>query len=299
MSNQYQTTIDNQGNLIEGAFPTLQWFNSLYQHIDLKDKIIVDYGAGEGMMSILCKKNRAKRVIGIEHNPRGLFLNPSTYGIEAINGNIEENITHSDVTILSMIIHWIDHTTTREILNATKESVAIIYRHKNDLYQVPENGKWFPTTDELNTFALSCGFRRINEIHLMTQDNGKAINLAVFKRYKNLSIENGYYLKRNIYCDDIWQEKAKILLPLIFPDVIIMPNGYMLPSMIPNPDHKSVRELLIRLESIFTTTGLMIQDVTPSNIMLYKEQAILIDYDEIGDWNPNNINWLKTQQHFT
>ena len=71
-----------------------------------------------------------------------------------------------DIIMCNMILHWLDSAEAefRRIADATKESLVIIFRETNKHYQIPVNGKWFPTITELDVLAQSCGFRSLGSL---------------------------------------------------------------------------------------------------------------------------------------
>ncbi len=174
----YQTTDHEQG-----VFPTLEWFEKIKAHVDFKDRSVADFGCAQGMMSILAKRNGAAKVVGVDNQGENINfarILAKDLDIDFIYGNIEDNRSdHYDIKILSMIIHWIGFMETLRQSRYTNKLI-IIFREANEAYDHPDNGKWFPTLEQLDdTFR---GFSRKHSEVLMEQDNHKKIVLAIYDR---------------------------------------------------------------------------------------------------------------------
>lgn len=166
-------------NYQNGVMPTNEWFEKIKAHVDFKGKCVVDFGAAEGIMSQLAVESGAIWVKAVDNQ---FHFIPSPK-VAFINVNIE-NFSYDkkvDVGIFSMIIHWIDR---KELLRQAKniDTLAIIFREPNEGYQIPQNGKWFPTLEELNKTLNGFNLKHTEE--LMEQDNGKTIRLAIYDSKK-------------------------------------------------------------------------------------------------------------------
>lgn len=167
----------NSVNYQNGVMPTDEWFEKIKAHVDFVSKVVIDFGAAEGIMSNLAVKAGAIWVKAVDNQVH--FL-PSPK-VAFINMNIE-NFGYDkrvDVGIFSMIIHWVGK---KELLRQAKniDTLAIIFREKNPGYQIPINGKWFPTLKELT--ATLKGFKLKHSEVLMEQDNNKRIILAIYDK---------------------------------------------------------------------------------------------------------------------
>ena len=157
------------------VMPTNEWFEKIKAHVDFKGKSVVDYGCAEGIMSKLAKEAGAKYVCAIDNQEH---YQPSE-GVIFLKADIDERIVYGEIKIFSMIIHWIDKDETLKHIQDCEKAI-IIFREKNPGYQIPINGKWFPTLDELD--ETLDGFRRVHSELLMVQDNDKRITLAIYEK---------------------------------------------------------------------------------------------------------------------
>lgn len=158
-----------------GVMPTNEWFSKVQQYVDFKGKTVVDIGCAEGVMAKLAKQAGASNVQAIDNQEE--HFEPSD-GVEFTHGKIENHLWLSgDIMILSMIIHWIgEKETLRQIEN--QNTLVIIFREKNHNYEIPTNGVWFPTLEELtNTLK---GFKLKHHELLMVQNEDQNIILAIY-----------------------------------------------------------------------------------------------------------------------
>ncbi len=159
--------------------PTDEWFEKIKAHVDFKDKFVIDYGCAEGIMCYLAREDGANHVIGVDNQGN---YDASLSGIQFIHDYIEEYGTEiNDIGIFSMIIHWVGDKEFRRLAVHSNE-VVVVFREPNEGYQVPINGKWFPTEEELD--QTMSGFTKIHSEELMEQDNGKKIRLCIYDRKK-------------------------------------------------------------------------------------------------------------------
>lgn len=160
-------------NYQNGVMPTNEWFEKIKNHLDFKGKTVVDYGCAEGMMCILSKQAGASRIIGIDN--QGNFY-PHKY-IDFRKEDIGKKYD-SDIKIFSMIIHWIGKEEFLKQIDS--QEAVVIFREKNEGYNHPANGVWFPTLDELSDTLK--GFKLKHDEVLMEQDNHKRIILAIYEK---------------------------------------------------------------------------------------------------------------------
>lgn len=187
MYSGYQTIKLPDGEIIQGTFPTLDWFDKIKKHISFKGKIVLDVGSCDGMYSILAFQEGAKEVVGIEQekehaNDSAQLANIWKVPFSVLNMPVEEvTLTkHFDIVLFPMIIHWIGPFETRKLESWATDYVVFIFREANEGYDKPENGKWFPALKDLDV-AFN-GLSRVHSEVLMTQDNGKKITLAIYEK---------------------------------------------------------------------------------------------------------------------
>lgn len=281
------------------TFPTVEWFNEF--GVDWNQKRVVDYGCAEGVMSHLAKEAGASRVLGIDKDIKRILQARHDYpGIQFVNTHIEPGDRH-DIGIFSMIIHWLDgQEQFRYLLKQLTETAIIVYRKQNDGYRIPENGNWFPTSEELDFFLSSCCYDLVKHKLLMTQDNGKEIELRVYRKWKNLYPCDTMYLKTNTKLGKDWVRKLEALaqevdLPLLYYGV-----GHYVTRRIEGkdlrygiPDRPRLKEFIAKFERAFEKTGLMFTDFTLGNIV-YDGEYHFVDYDEIDAFDRDNQLWKAT-----
>lgn len=156
--------------------PTDEWFSKILKYVDFKGKSVIDYGCAEGRMCRLAKDAGARWVTGIDSEASFELAMDIDFELENIKDYKPEK---HDMGIFSMIIHWIGKEETVRQLPALNTAI-IIFREPNEGYQIPQNGKWFPTLKELDK-TLS-GFSRKHTEVLHTQDNNKTIRLAIYEK---------------------------------------------------------------------------------------------------------------------
>lgn len=155
--------------------PTNEWFEKIAKHVDFKGKSVIDYGCAEGIMCKHAKQAGATYVLGIDNQQH---FQPHE-GVVFANEEIGVKQA-ADIKMFSMIIHWIGKD--EFIKHADSSEVVVIFREPNPGYQIPINGKWFPTLQELSV-ALN-GYSLIHNELLLEQDNNKRVTLAIYDRKK-------------------------------------------------------------------------------------------------------------------
>ena len=169
---------------IKGVMPTVDWFERIKANVNFKDKTVVDVGSCEGVFSYLIKKEGAKVVMAVEEQEDrmaeaiSLFKATDTPVVcENVKIQQIEFKEPWDIFFLSMIIHWIGEEEVKKLLPHCNE-VVIIFREKNHNYEIPTNGVWFPTVEELDKSMV--GFKRKHSELLMTQNEDQNIILAIY-----------------------------------------------------------------------------------------------------------------------
>lgn len=294
---QYQS-IPNGSN---GSFDTKSWFEPVLKQVDFTGKTVVDYGCAEGVMSLLAHDSGASMVSGVDIDEERLEiarkLVPSgkfTYA------RVEAYQKYSDIGIFSMIIHWLSdpQTDLRNILHYVEQTAVVIFREANDGY-TPDNGNWFPTLSEIDTYFKSCSFECEHTELLQTQDNDKNIYLKIFRRTKRILFADPYVVKvgkfRKGWKDDFGVLKNALHLPTpYFGDNFYISkriDGQRLCDL-PEVDRDKLQSFLKKLETVFYYTNLMFTDLSPGNV-IYDGEFHIIDFDEIGAWDENNNRWRE------
>lgn len=291
---------------IPGSFPTVQWFN----HFPKTRGDVLDLGCNDGMLSILYRKHGARSVVGVDNNiecvENATALNRlhKCESVKFIHQSIEDFVPESyDVAIFSMIIHWLKDPKEiiKNISNKTRDNVIFIWRLPNKNYTIPDNGNYFPDLRELICLMDDLGFVLDKHRMLEIQDNGKCIDLAVFKRDRAV--------KTHERCTKEWEHKfEEIQDRLVTPFINFIPQGYItkyidgidLYGNKPFDTKKPERETSIhvvgkkKVASLFADiclagidTGFLLGDVTRRNIILDLRNGNLypIDFDLIVDAN--------------
>jgi len=183
----YQTLLRKKITREKGSFPTDKWFEKIASYVDFLNKKVIDYGCSTGMLSILAAYDGAT-VLGIDnekkHIEKAIKLS-NEWGGHAYFAHKEikdmEYPTNHDISLFSMIAHWIGKEEVERIIKHTESVLIFIYRPKNDHYQIPENGTWFPTQEELDKVCKD--FEKIHTEVLQVQDNDKKIVLAIYEKF--------------------------------------------------------------------------------------------------------------------
>lgn len=303
---QYQTLLLPDDIVKPGAFNTLEWFSHITKKVDFKDKDVVDYGCAEGVMSLLAKKSGARKVTGIDKDAERIqqavdLAIKHKLDFSFYNQSLCEQKIHADIGIFSLIIHWLDdpQKDLRGLLRRIDETAVILFREKNSGYQ-KQNGNWFPTLEELDTYMKSCSFTCSYTKLLQTQDNGKNIYLKVFKRTKNVffTTDERYVIKVGVFREG-WKEDFKVLkerleLPVhCFGEFFYMSRRIIGNKICDDVVKKEVlQSFILKYEAVFRETGLMFTDMSPGNILFEPTTGYhLIDFDDIGEWDENNERW--------
>ena len=163
----------------DGVMPTTEWFEKIKAYVIFKYKTVVDFGCAEGIMCKLAKEAGAYNVIGVDEQEH--FI-PSE-GVQFMHKKITEvEFRNYGIGIFSMIIHWIGKEEFIKHANNGKH-IIVIFREKNDGYQIPTNGVWFPTQEELDKNLPL--FNKVHDDCIFEQDSGKKIRLAIYERKKH------------------------------------------------------------------------------------------------------------------
>lgn len=151
----YQTIPLPDGSIEQGLFPTIDWFNNINKHVSFYDKTVLDLGCCQSSYGIQALQKGARFIIGIDNDINR--INESQKYIQLHNLDNQFLLLHKDIesflpgdrvdiTIFSMIIHW---------LNNSKDCIKQYMNHCNTaifIYRLPElNVTGFhPTLDELS-----------------------------------------------------------------------------------------------------------------------------------------------------
>ena len=187
MSKNYQTIQHADGTIEEGLFPTLDWFDKIKKHIKFKGNSVLDVGCCTGMLSILSLLEGASEVAGIEKEIENCnvavgLAEEYKVDLALVNERVEDISLdeHFDIVLFPMIIHWIGEGETKRLITWANKYVVFIYREKNEGYNHPDNGIWFPSQKELDSLKT---LKLVHSETLMEQDNGKKINLAIYEKF--------------------------------------------------------------------------------------------------------------------
>jgi 16S rRNA G966 N2-methylase RsmD len=161
MTTNYQTLPIVDGTEIPGAFPTIEWFRKTLPYVEYKNRTLLDVGCCQGSFGIQALANGASSVTSIDSSTKRIEETIKNIG-ERFPGNPGKvifaraedfNPEQHDITVLSMIIHWLEEPeeTIRKYVESTRERMVIIYRHKQ---QLQESG-YIPSQEELDRLIAS------------------------------------------------------------------------------------------------------------------------------------------------
>lgn len=141
MKDSYQTVPLPDGTVILGAFPTIEWYKAMAEHIDFKDKTVLDLGCCQFSYGVQAIADGAKFVTGVDNDPKREKQSREVIdtiwnfkNAEFFDVDIEEFVPQEyDIIIFSMIIHWLKDPELhiRRMLKTTKEKLVFIYRYPN------------------------------------------------------------------------------------------------------------------------------------------------------------------------
>ena len=220
MNVNYQTLMHRDGRVEPGVMPTLDWFDEVSKVVDWKGKSVLDVGCAEGMYSVAVQKKGA-RVVGLDVSPYMVVNAKSLRDEYGLRHPVYESKVESyyplevyDILMFSMILHLMDDVQYhfRRLANSVKDLIVCIYRTKNASYTIPDNGKWFPTINEMDVLAIAKGFKKIHHQLLLTQDNEKEIYLSIYRRYKDVKPVITAVIKTNQDFDADWMKRVKTVL---------------------------------------------------------------------------------------
>ena len=191
MSDQYQTLLMSDGTIRQGIFPTIDWFNEIKKHVDFQGKVVLDLGCNSFSYGIQAIRSGAKFVVGIDNDQnrisesRAAILDHEIITTEktAIRlAKIEDFQPFPyvyDVTIFSMILHWLEDAPKQiqRYTDATKETVIFVYRYRQP--DLKEEG-YHPTLEELNAVV------NLTPIHHSMLSTTKEQNIGLTIYAKNL-----------------------------------------------------------------------------------------------------------------
>lgn len=182
----YQTIPSPDGDVIQGLFPTIEWFEEIKKHVSFEDKSVLDVGCNVfsyGLQAILAG---AMHVTGVDCalncvQQSRIFIDAFNFtNAKVVQCEIEkyQPVQMYDVVIFSMILHHLkesqDHL--KRLSAIAKEKVVVIYRHLSEEESEPG---WTPTFDELDDVIS-----RIPLVHkFLLQTKEQYIGLGVYDKY--------------------------------------------------------------------------------------------------------------------
>ena len=317
----YQTILLEDGTVIPGLFPTIEWYNRMGSMMNFSNKTVLDIGCNDGMMGLLAKRAKAKYVLSVDNNARCIMNTQDLFK----RHNLECNVHHGDIDtvklkpdilIASMIIHWIGQEQLQRLLTSTKQTAVIIFRADNPHYEISAHGKWFPTRSELTTVMRNSGFNLVYEHELMTQDNGKEIVMAIYDRCKQVIWSGDQVTKYNINLDEEWVNQINQLKEYVeLPHLLSHKIGSYTTEYIDGEDlwgdlpfsETHTQRIMVYSDRIRTNItrlylnnlhagmelGYMFSDISRRNIILKKGTPYLIDLDDICTIE-NKFKWAHT-----
>ena len=160
LEDSYQNFPLPGGEMVEGMFPTYQWYQAMAEVVPIKNKTLLDLGCctfGYGVQALM---DGAAYVTGVEKELRRVQQSQEVLqrvgDLRSKTGlhwtSIEDfylgNSTY-DIVLFSMIIHWLKNPEDeiRRFWNVTNEHMVLIYRHVNE--GVDEPG-YRPTVEALD-----------------------------------------------------------------------------------------------------------------------------------------------------
>lgn len=317
----YQTLIHQDGSIETGVFPTLEWFDEISKIVDWNGKSVIDLGCAEGMFSVLAMQKGAKRAIGIDVNPDMILKAKRLHEEYGLPHIIYQSKAESyyplelhDIIIFSMILHWMDNVYYhfKRLTDCVKDTVICIYRTRNASYKIPDNGKWFPTKNELDVLAVTVGFKNVYTRCLLTQDNDKEIYLSIYRKYKEVKPVIYVAKKVNYEFDANWMQRAKRVLAHLskhipFIDFVFDGDrviGYTMkyingkdlwgdkPFEYTGGEHNvfltpiqktNLKQMLRDILSTASQIGVVPSDITRRNIMVEGDKCYLLDLDVVSE----------------
>lgn len=320
MSVNYQTLMHKDGSVETGVFSTLEWFSEISKTVDWKGKSVIDLGCAEGMFCVLALNEGAKRAICIDVNPDMIVKAKKLHKEHGLPYSIYQSKAESyyplephDIVIFSMVLHWMDdvYYHFKRLVDCVKEIVCI-YRTRNASYKIPDNGKWFPSVNELDVLAVTTGFKNVYTRLLLTQDNNKEIYLTVYRRYKEVKPVIHATKKTNYDFDANWMQRVKKVLPHLseyipFIDFVFDGDkviGYTMkyingkdlwgdkPFEYTGGEHNvfltpiqktNLKQMLRDILNTASQIGVAPCDVTRRNIMVEGDKCYLIDLDVVSE----------------
>ena len=121
LDTDYQTVPLPDGTWARGLFPTDKWFEKIAAHVDFKGRSVDDLGCCQFSYGIQALNEGARFVAGIDNSKQRVdqsWALVEQWGLQkkamVVHGSIEELPTtainpgnKADITIWSMIIHWL------------------------------------------------------------------------------------------------------------------------------------------------------------------------------------------------
>ena len=156
MSDVYQTVPLPNNTVLSGLFPTIDWFNTINRYISFRDKTVLDLGCCEFSYGVQALVHKAEHVTGIDNDLKRIdqskqVIDAWSFGNQTklIHSDIEtwQPDKHYDITIFSMIIHWLKDPAMHIIRLFNIMDTAIL------IYRLPEKDMpgYRPSIVELST----------------------------------------------------------------------------------------------------------------------------------------------------
>jgi len=134
----YQSFYMPDGEFIEGAFPTTDWFKEMERHISFENKTVLDLGCATFSYGIEAIKSGARLVTGIDNTDKMVdgsrwLLKEYGFGNASVYKEKIEDCQPGefDIVIFSMIIHWLEDAPNhiKRLSEKTQDKLVFIYRY--------------------------------------------------------------------------------------------------------------------------------------------------------------------------
>lgn len=159
----YQTLPLPDGNVLNGIFQTIEWFERASAIISFQDQVVLDLGCSMSSFGIQAVNKGARLVVGVDNDPKRISQSHDAINIWKLNNtvtalqyNIEEYTPLGyDIIIFSMIIHWLKDPEfhIRRFAERCKSKLVFIFRYSGS------SAGYCPTIDELD---ILIGRKRIH-----------------------------------------------------------------------------------------------------------------------------------------
>ena len=144
------------GDILEGGFPTVDWFNAFATHVDFRDKTVLDIGCATASYGVEAMNRGAAFYTGVEleqgnaHSAADFMLAAGHKDFQIWNTCAEGWTDHHkhDIVIFSMIIHWLQDAEyqVKQLAEMATDKVVFVYRHQHPGGTEPG---YRPTVEEL------------------------------------------------------------------------------------------------------------------------------------------------------